>query len=186
MKTPFALLADAPGLASEVIVAISMRLFSSPASGRVLESDASLGHGLVALPLEFSVPRAHSWSCSPVRCSPSDRAGVQTPGLLQLAYPVLAVRDLQEPSKNLAAMLTQSPAASPRPQHCEILLKGHRLPGSLLDVLGWCFPSTDGGGGSVPYASPQRARSADAVTRLTALPCGPRSVKASLSFSSIN
>ena len=51
------------------------------------------------------------------------------------------------------------------------------------ETTGWCFPSTDGGGGCVPCASPQRARSAIAVTRLTVLPYGPRSVKASLSFS---
>ena len=41
--------------------------------------DAAVGHELVARPLEFSVPRAHSWSYIPVRCSPTDRAGVGTP-----------------------------------------------------------------------------------------------------------
>ena len=42
-----------------------------------------------------------SGSCSPVRFSPLNKAGVETPGLLQLAYQVRAVRDLHEPSKKL-------------------------------------------------------------------------------------
>ena len=107
-----------------------------------------------------------SGSCSPVRFSPLNRAGVETPGLLQLAYAVRAVRELQRPSKNTAAVLAQSLAASPRPHHCGILLKGRRLPGSLLDLSGWCHPSTCGGGGRSPYASPQPTRSAVAATPL--------------------
>ena len=98
----------------------------------------------------------------------------------------LGYNDLGRPSKNLVAVLTQSPAASPRLHHCDVLLKGAPPPWLPSGRSVWCFPNSDGGGGRGPYASPQRARSAVAAARLTVLPCGPRSVKASRSFSHIN
>ncbi len=45
---------------------------------------------------------------------------METPGLLRLAYPVRAVRDLQEPSKNTAAVLAQS--LQPRLGHSTVVL----------------------------------------------------------------
>ena len=69
-------------------------------------------------------------------------------------------------------MWTQSPAASPRPPHRVSLLVGQRLPAPLLDVKGWCFLSTDGGGRRPPYAPPQRTRSATSAIPPDRLHCG--------------
>ncbi len=61
------------------------------------------------------------------------------------------MRSLGAVEKTLAA-LTQFLAASPRPQHCGLLLERRRLSVSLMEVWGRCLPNTRGGGGRPPYA----------------------------------
>ncbi len=81
--------------------------------------------GLVFFPLS-ALLRTFAWSCFPIRCSLSNRAGVVTPRRLHIPYSLLAVRDLQSPAKRLQQR---------RRQHCDPFLKGRRLPLSHLDIL---------------------------------------------------
>ena len=56
MKTPYSLLAVAPGSMSKAIVPIALRYVLHARFQQSFESDAAVGHGLGALPLEFFLP----------------------------------------------------------------------------------------------------------------------------------
>ena len=55
-ENPLSLLADAPGSASQVIFPIALRCLLRARVRQSFGSDAAVGHGLGALPLEFFLP----------------------------------------------------------------------------------------------------------------------------------
>ena len=107
-----------------------------------------------------------SGSCSPVRFSPPNRAGVGLRGCCSSRTQYVRYANYRGRRKILH-LCWRSPLR-PLLGHSSVVFffKGRRLPGSLLDVLGWCLSSTCGGGGRSPYASPQPTRSAVAATPL--------------------